>query len=96
MLVPPPLDSDFPQQLLLIQMLAYTWVNIKKKEKKTGKSKPALEVENVLKQSLQILICKFYSEAPSLHFNSQVMIPNNFKINVLKLDHGKNKYSFGY
>jgi len=36
-LVPPPLDSDFPQQLLLIQMLAYTLVNIQKgkgKEKK--------------------------------------------------------------
>lgn len=68
-----------------------------KKNEKKKKSKPAVEVENVLlKQSLLFLSWKFYSEAPSSHCNSEVMIKNNFKISVLKLDHGKNKYSFGY
>jgi len=94
-LVPPPLDSDFLKQLLLIKMLSYTWMNIKKEKKK--RRKPALEVDDVLlKQSRQILIWKFYSEAPSSHFNSQVMIPNNFEISVLKLGHGKNRHSFGH
>jgi hypothetical protein len=80
------LASDFPEQLLLIQMLVCTWLNIFKR------CKPAFEVGNIiLKQLLHILTWKCYSEATY----SQIIILNNFKISVLKLITEKNKYSFG-